>query len=226
MFMEVRILICSSAIFINNFLKLYIMVTVGIDFDNTIINYDNLIHKIAVENKLISDSIPPSKKKIRDYLRTVKNGEIEWQKIQAVIYGARIMEAEAMEGVLEFIAACLNKGIKVYIISHKTTYSNLYKTGTNLRGAALTWMEHYLFFDKFSDENVFFESTMEEKIKRISELKCDYFIDDMEELFMHGIFPSSVKKVLFSTEGSIYNDRVADVKVFSRWKDIHNYILS
>jgi len=201
------------------------MVTIGIDFDNTIISYDSLIHKIALENNVIPSSLPPSKKKIRDHLRTVKNGEIEWQKIQAVIYGTRIMEAEAMEGVLEFIAACLNKGIKVYIVSHKTTYSNLYKNVTNLRGAALTWMEHYLFFDKFSDENVFFESTMEEKIKRIAELKCDYFIDDSEGLFMHGIFPSSVKKILFSAEGSIYNDKVADIKVFNRWKDIHKHIL-
>ena len=201
------------------------MVTIGIDFDNTIISYDSLIHKIALENNVIPSLLPPSKKKIRDHLRTVKNGEIEWQKIQAVIYGTRIMEAEAMEGVLEFIAACLNKGIKVYIVSHKTTYSNLYKNVTNLRGAALTWMEHYLFFDKFSDENVFFESTMEEKIKRIAELKCDYFIDDSEELFMHGIFPSSVKKILFSAEGSIYNDKVADIKVFNRWKDIHKHIL-
>ena len=201
------------------------MVTIGIDFDNTIISYDSLIHKIALENNVIPSSLPPSKKKIRDHLRTVKNGEIEWQKIQAVIYGTRIMEAEAMEGVLEFIAACLNKGIKVYIVSHKTTYSNLYKNVTYLRGAALTWMEHYLFFDKFSDENVFFESTMEEKIKRIAELKCDYFIDDSEGLFMHGIFPSSVKKILFSAEGSIYNDKVADIKVFNRWKDIHKHIL-
>ena len=202
------------------------MVNIGIDFDNTIISYDSLIYKIARENNLIPSTMPPSKKKIRDYLRTVKNGEIEWQKIQAVIYGTRIMEAEAMDGILEFIAACLNKGIKVYIISHKTTYSNLYKIGTNLRGAALTWMEHYLFFDKFSDENVFFESTIEEKIKRIAELKCDYFIDDLEELFMHSMFPSSVKKILFSVEGSIYNDKVADIKVFNRWKDIHNFILS
>ena len=201
------------------------MVTIGIDFDNTIISYDSLIHKIALENNVIPSLLPPSKKKIRDHLRTVKNGEIEWQKIQAVIYGTRIMEAEAMEGVLEFIAACLNKGIKVYIVSHKTTYSNLYKNVTYLRGAALTWMEHYLFFDKFSDENVFFESTMEEKIKRIAELKCDYFIDDSEGLFMHGIFPSSVKKILFSAEGSIYNDKVADIKVFNRWKDIHKHIL-
>ena len=100
---------------------------IGIDFDNTIISYDHLIHKVAVEKNLIPSAFSKSKKEIRDHLRTIPGGEIEWQKIQALIYGPRITEANLMEGVNDFLKACKDNGIKVYIISHKTEHSNLYQ---------------------------------------------------------------------------------------------------
>ena len=45
------------------------MTKIGIDFDNTIVFYDDLFHKIATEEKLIPSNFPTSKVLIRDYLR-------------------------------------------------------------------------------------------------------------------------------------------------------------
>ena len=45
------------------------MKKIGIDFDNTIVSYDDLFHKIATEQKLIPENFPHSKLLIRDYLR-------------------------------------------------------------------------------------------------------------------------------------------------------------
>ena len=45
------------------------MKLLGIDFDNTLVNYDNLFHKVAVEKGLIKYSLPANKIAIRDYLR-------------------------------------------------------------------------------------------------------------------------------------------------------------
>ena len=118
---------------------------IGIDFDNTLISYDDLIHTLAVEQKLIPSSFVKQKKEIRDYLRTQPGGEIEWQKIQALIYGARIGEAQLIEGVKSFLRNCAKHGIKVYIVSHKTEFSNLYKDGINFRASALQWMQEHLF---------------------------------------------------------------------------------
>ena len=44
------------------------MIRLGLDFDNTIIFYDNIFYKIALEKKIIPEKFPAQKKKIRDYL--------------------------------------------------------------------------------------------------------------------------------------------------------------
>ena len=43
----------------------------GLDFDNTIVSYDSLFHKGAVELNLINQDFSVNKIKIRDYLRSI-----------------------------------------------------------------------------------------------------------------------------------------------------------
>ena len=42
---------------------------VGVDFDNTIVCYDGLFHKLALERGLIPEDFPASKGEVRDFLR-------------------------------------------------------------------------------------------------------------------------------------------------------------
>ena len=44
------------------------MIKLGFDFDNTIICYEDIFYKLAVEKKLIKESFPKKKKLIREYL--------------------------------------------------------------------------------------------------------------------------------------------------------------
>ena len=39
----------------------------GFDFDNTIVTYDELFYKVAIENALIPAELPRSKLAVRDY---------------------------------------------------------------------------------------------------------------------------------------------------------------
>ena len=41
---------------------------IGLDFDNTIVSYDSLFHKVSVEQNLINEIFEVNKIKIRDYL--------------------------------------------------------------------------------------------------------------------------------------------------------------
>ena len=41
----------------------------GLDFDNTIIKYDELFHKVAFEKNLIPADLPKEKNTVRNYLR-------------------------------------------------------------------------------------------------------------------------------------------------------------
>ena len=44
---------------------------VGIDFDNTIVCYDEIFHRVALERELIPRDTPKNKESVRDYLRQV-----------------------------------------------------------------------------------------------------------------------------------------------------------
>ena len=45
------------------------MTLLGLDFDNTIVQYDSLFYKLGLEKGLIDESVDPLKNKIRDFLR-------------------------------------------------------------------------------------------------------------------------------------------------------------
>ena len=199
---------------------------IGVDFDNTIVSYDEFLHKLAVQGGLITPNIEKSKKHIRDSIRQLLGGEIEWQRLQASIYGFGITEAKLANGVEEFFKLCSQHQNKVYIISHKTEFANFDETRTNLRAAAVNWMRGNRFFVNDSlglaERNVYFESTRTEKIKRLITVRCTHFIDDLEETYLESCFPTNVEKILYSPH--MNHSSVPTVKVFSSWKEISHYL--
>jgi hypothetical protein len=199
---------------------------IGIDFDNTIVSYGELIHRVAVEWGLVSDDSEKDKTIIRDQIRLLPDGEVEWQKVQAEIYGPRMSEAALIEGVQEFFVLCRQENIQTYIVSHKTQYAHYDRTDTDLRAAALEWMESRGFFSVIGlgllRENVFFESTRVEKVDRIQRLGCTHFIDDLEEVFLEASFPKRTQKVLFGAQA--YQTKLSDVRTATCWKDIRDYL--
>lgn len=200
---------------------------IGVDFDNTIISYADIMYNTAVKWGLIEPGLEKDKKEIRDKIRELSDGEIAWQRIQAYVYGKAMNEAVLIEGVKEFFQACRNAGIPVSIISHKTEYASMDEDGINLRDAAFLWMENNDFFRNnglgLSQDRVYFESTRREKIARIKQLGCTHFIDDLEETFFEESFPDNVEKILFvSAEGN----SIKGAKIFSRWGRIHDYLFN
>lgn len=177
-------------------------ISVGVDFDNTLVSYDTLIHLVAECRGLIGPETAARKKLVRDSIRQLPNGETEWQKIQALVYGPRIGEATPSEGATEFLKQCVRHGVKVNIVSHKTEFASYDETGTNLRSAAMSWLEQHRFLDSDSygltGNDIYFESTRRNKVERIGKLGCTHFIDDLEETFLEQDFPSQVKKLLYS----------------------------
>ncbi len=183
---------------------------VGIDFDNTLVSYDALIRRVAVERGLIADGVDTGKKAVRDQIRLLPGGEIEWQKVQGLIYGPRMAQAQLMPGAAEFIRECRARRWPLYVISHKTEFAGYDETKTNLREAALAWMTAQGFFDAggfgFSREHVFFEGTRDAKIERIRALGCTHFIDDLEEVFLEPSFPAGVRQFLFASWPALHDD--------------------
>ncbi len=199
---------------------------VGIDFDNTLIDYDSVFYKTAIELNFISPDHNSSKRKIRDTIRLLAEGEKKWQKLQAIVYGINIKNATLYEGVNDFIEKCCNKNIRTYIISHKTEYAAYSEEKINLRAAALCWMQEERLFSSsaINPQNVFFESSRQKKVAKIKDLGCTYFIDDLEETFLEVDFPDKVTKIFFNPHQ--YPVSLCGVEVSHSWSNIAGYIFN
>jgi hypothetical protein len=199
--------------------------TVGIDFDNTIVSYDALMHRAAVARGLIRDDAERTKRAVRDRIRQLPDGEVEWQKLQALAYGPLMHEAQPIDGAEAFIRRCRQAGVAVSVVSHKTEYANYDETRTNLRRAALEWMAAHRFFDAeglgLDRGDVYFESTRGDKIARIQAIGCSHFIDDLEEVFLEPSFPPHVQKLLYAPDASLVSSDGA--MVMPTWQALSDY---
>ena len=141
---------------------------IGIDFDNTIVSYDSLFHKVAFEQELIPIETPTSKVAVREYLvRTDR--EYRWTLIQGLVYGNRMDEASMYDGVIRFFHWAKEKGHYLAIISHKTQYP-FKGPRYDLHKAARGWIEHHLVDGGkplIPQSHIFFELTKDEKFSRI-----------------------------------------------------------
>jgi hypothetical protein len=172
---------------------------IGVDFDNTIICYDSVFYTVAKEKNLIPTDIPPSKGPVRDYLRNIGK-EDAWTELQGAIYGKHINDASAFPGVFNFFHFCKNNNIRIFIISHKTRYPYL-GPKYDLHQAAYQWLELHGFIKpngtNISANDIFFESTKENKMNRIAVTRCTHFIDDLPEFLSEPGFPPDVNRILF-----------------------------
>lgn len=175
---------------------------IGIDFDNTLIDYDRVFLDAAKERGLIDASFVGSKRAVRDRIRLLPEGELAWQRLQGYVYGAGISGAVLCAGAADFLRECRDRGAEVFVVSHKTQFGHYDPQRVDLRAAALGWMADRGFFRpelyRLARENVYFEATRAEKLRRIGALGCTVFIDDLEEVFTDPAFPPGVKPILFA----------------------------
>ena len=175
----------------------------GFDFDNTIVRYDALFHKVALEDGLIAASVAVNKNAVRDTLRA-KGNEDAWTRLQGVVYGPRMKEAEAFPGAIDTLRSLHDAGHTLYVISHKTRYPYLGEKH-DLHAYAGDWVARNL-TGVFPASHVLFHEKKEEKIARIGELKCEVFLDDLPEILLHKEFPAGVTRYLFAENAAPHPD--------------------
>jgi hypothetical protein len=174
----------------------------GVDFDNTIVTYDEVFRSTAASWGKIGEGVCGRKQAIRDHLRQLPDGELTWQRLQGHVYGKGIADAKMFAGVDSFLRRCRDQECPVLIVSHKTEFGHHDPDRINLRRAALDWMSAQGFFRDggygIPVESVYFEGTRAEKLARIGALGCTHFIDDLEEVLTDPQFPPDVARILFS----------------------------
>jgi hypothetical protein len=176
---------------------------IGIDFDNTIADYDDVFRLAAQREALLDAGFRGGKQAVRAAIRALDRGEERWMRLQGRVYGAYMAEAQPVAGVERFLAAARRAGAELHIVSHKTEYGHFDEDRINLREAARRWMRGrgILGESGVAEEHLFFAATRGEKIVRIKALACAHFIDDLPEVFAEPDFPEAVGRHLLCREG-------------------------
>jgi len=193
----------------------------GLDFDNTIVIYDQLFYDYALKCGYIDKGIEKNKVAIRKEL-IENNQEDIFTKMQGVVYGKLIVDAPIQNAMADSIRNIIKMGAKVSIVSHKTKYPIIGER-LDLHKASMQWLHKNGFFDNskigIKETNVFFEESIEKKISRIHEIGCTHFVDDLEKVLVR--LNDDVDKIQF---GCLEKD--SKYKVLSKWKDLKMVILN
>lgn len=172
----------------------------GLDFDNTLISYDVLFRKVALEQDLIPQEIDSNKNAVRNYLRSVDR-EDEWTKLQGEVYGGRILEAEPYPGMKKILQSISGLNVPLTIVSHKTKTPFMGKQW-DLHAAARAWLNQHEMHahpgPSISHERTFFELTKQAKCDRIVAIGCTHYVDDLPEILE--MLPNTIIKIHFSPE--------------------------
>jgi hypothetical protein len=200
---------------------------IGIDFDNTIIGYDEVFCVEAKRSGLVDNGFVGCKQAVRDAIRLQPNGELAWQRLQGQVYGKGIAGAVVIPGVNTFLRRCEAEGCGVSIVSHKTEFGHYDPDRVDLRKAALDWMTANGLvgdFHAIPAANIYFESTRAEKLGRIGSLALTHFIDDLKEVLSDPGFPPKVKRILFSDREQAQAN--APFVVCAKWSDIEEQVFA
>jgi hypothetical protein len=127
-------------------------------------------------------------------------------------------DAAAYPGATEFMRLARQHGTSLAIVSHKTRYPFL-GPRYDLHEAARSWVKNKLAAQNLIEiDQVFFELTKDAKIRRVAEIGCDYFIDDLPEILLAPAFPRETAGILFDPENG-HTGEYSGAR-FESWRDI------
>ena len=180
---------------------------IGLDFDNTIVLYDEIFYNYALENDYIDPTTEKTKKAVRDEL--IKRGKEQlFTQIQGIVYGKLICDALIQDGFINALVKLYNLNYKISIVSHKTKYPIIGEK-YNLHKSAYNWLiknkilENKLF--QLNASNIYFEETEEKKIKRIKEIGCTHYIDDLSKILLK--LDDDITKIHFVKGASNFDNK-------------------
>jgi hypothetical protein len=197
---------------------------IGIDFDNTIVCYDEVFYREAIRRDLISPSVSASKEKIKAAL-CHEGKEDQWTELQGYVYGKCMDGARLFPGFTDFLLCARKNSAQCFIISHKTKVP--YKgPAYDLHRYALDWLQTNEFFSVygFLTNEIHFLESKQLKLQRIAEMKCAWFIDDLPEFLSEKDFPPQTTPILFAPDGAPGYSRSQALPSFQTWNEIRSYV--
>ena len=198
---------------------------VGLDFDNTIVCYDQAIAVMADNVLDLPRMVPRTKLAIRDHLRKA-NLETEWTCFQGELYGPGMRHAEPFDDAITTMKLLVAAGHELIIVSHRSLQPYAGEP-YDLHSSAQRWVAKHLqsiglFVGR--NESISFLETRGEKIDKIAELRCDAFLDDLPEVLEDARFPPFTKGILFDPSGN--RTETKDYERIMNWGELLEVLAS
>lgn len=195
---------------------------IGVDFDNTIVCYDELFYELAIDRGLIPSSLTANKTAIRNHIRKAGKEEA-WIELQGYAYGKYMWKSKPFSGVKDFFQTVNRFGSPV-IISHKTRFPNK-GPKCDLHQTAREWLTSHGILGRtksnIHSDQIYFNLTREEKINCIAAQGCTHFIDDLPEFLLEPGFPDNVYRMLFDPNRTHQGNH--GLHTFASWKEIIDF---
>ena len=199
-------------------------VRIGLDFDNTIVCYDEVFAKLCLEFPDFPVKARRDKSSVKEYLVS-KGLNSKWTELQGLVYGPSMRDAKPYLGVVEVLRDLEDKGFGLVVISHRTRYP--YRGQRfDLHRYAHQWVESHLGdIEQFKNaENIFFLESLDDKVRKANELRCDYFFDDLKSVLTHPDFDKHITKILFDPRSACLGGS-EDYSIVNSWIDFAKLVL-
>lgn len=197
------------------------MYRVGIDFDNTIVNYDGVFHRAAVDLQWMPSSIGQSKQAVKQYF-IERDEESRWTELQGKVYGDAIQHAKPYNGLINALLRMQTNNVLLFIVSHKTRYPIIGEK-LDFHEAARKWLAINGIEQLF--RQTYFCPEKEEKIQQIVDLQLDWFIDDLPSVLAHPNFPVNTTGILFDPDSHYQTDPLMSAhQSVNQWLEIPGII--
>jgi len=192
------------------------LIKIGLDLDNTIIDYKFALQKLLENELSISFPLEKIKKEVVKSIIIGKQGEKKWTEMQGLLYSEYLQFAKPFPFAIEAIEYLKNREYELYIISHKTKFP-IIGAKVDLIEQSRIWINNNLKSDGsqqlFGENQVYFKQTILEKKDEILKQKIKIFVDDLKEVLE--LLPPSIKKIWF-VQNSVHSEYI----IAKDWKEV------
>ena len=196
---------------------------IGLDFDNTIVCYNEAIALLAEELFELPADVPLTKLGLRNFLRGAGR-EPEWTAFQGELYGPGMRYAEPFDGAIDTMQQLSAEGHDLVIISHRSRRPYAGEPH-DLHAAARGWVADRLqsvglFGSMGNTSAVNFSVTRDQKLEMITHLVCEAFLDDLPEVLSAPHFPAGAKGILFDPGAAATAVDQSNTAVITAWAQL------
>lgn len=201
---------------------------IGLDFDNTIVCYDEAIALLAEKIFDLPKDVPLTKIGVRNHLRGAGR-EAEWTSFQGELYGPGMQHARPFDGAIATMQKLLDGGHELLIISHRSRRP-FAGPPHDLHAAAISWIADNLqnsglFCSREERDSVHFLESRSKKLEMIRHTACNFFLDDLPEVLEADMFPTDTYGILFDPSGVCTSDKRRFTAVVTGWDKLQEVLL-